>query len=207
MEDENGKYMWQSDSAIDVKLLGLDTRLHVAVDFGASFIISGILAVIFRTMTAPVERVKLILQTQASSHQIGNTKRSAYSGILNALVRIPKEQGFASLWRGNLLNICRYFPAQAINFSFYNLYYEIFQKVRPTDYQWDYPFLMHPSLKFTRVNTIQCCVDDWTEEELQSRHFTILVWRCRRLHLLYNSLPPSFLQYSNNRRRRWQQDN
>ncbi|KAF3421018.1 hypothetical protein E2986_13035 [Frieseomelitta varia] len=93
MEDQNAKYIWQSDSAIDVKLLGLDTRLHVAVDFGASFIISGILAVIFRTVTAPVERVKLILQTQASSHQIGHGKRSAYSGILNALVRIPKEQG------------------------------------------------------------------------------------------------------------------
>ena len=140
MEDKNAKYIWESDSAIDVKLLGLDTRLHVAVDFGASFIISGILAVIFRTVTAPVERVKLILQTQASSHQIGHAKRSAYSGILNALVRIPKEQGFASLWRGNLLNICRYFPAQAINFSFYNLYYEMFQKVRPTGYQRDYPF-------------------------------------------------------------------
>lgn len=153
MEDQRkAKYIWQPDSAIDVKLLGLDTRLHVAVDFGVSFIISGILAIIFRTVTAPVERVKLILQTQASSHQIGNTKRSPYSGILNALVRIPKEQGFASLWRGNFLNICRYFPSQAINFSFYNLYYEIFQKVRPTGYQRDCPFLMHLSLKFTRVN-------------------------------------------------------
>ncbi|XP_017757405.1 PREDICTED: ADP/ATP translocase 3-like [Eufriesea mexicana] len=120
----------QSDSTIDVKLLnGLDTRLRVAVDFGASFIISGILAIIFRSMIAPIERIKLILQTQASSRQIGIPERSAYSGILNALIRIPKEQGLWSLWRGNVLNICRYFPAQAINFSFYDLYYEIFQKM------------------------------------------------------------------------------
>lgn len=125
----------QSDS-IDVKLLNvLDTQLlGGAVDFGSSFIISGILAIIFRTMIAPVERVKLILQTQASSHQIGHAKRSAYSGVLNALIRIPKEQGFLSLWRGNVLNICRYFPAQAINFSFYNIYYGMFQKVCPIDY-------------------------------------------------------------------------
>lgn len=125
----------QSDSMTDIKLLnGLDTRLRIAVDFGASFIISGILAIIFKTMFAPMERIKLILQTQASSRQIGVSERSAYSGILNAIVRIPKEQGVWSLWRGNVLNICRYFPAQAINFSFYDLYYEIFQKVRLKDY-------------------------------------------------------------------------
>ncbi|OAD56836.1 ADP/ATP translocase 4, partial [Eufriesea mexicana] len=94
----------QSDSTIDVKLLnGLDTRLRVAVDFGASFIISGILAIIFRSMIAPIERIKLILQTQASSRQIGIPERSAYSGILNALIRIPKEQGLWSLWRGNMI--------------------------------------------------------------------------------------------------------
>ncbi|XP_017877834.1 ADP/ATP translocase 3-like [Ceratina calcarata] len=109
---------------------GLDAqRLRHAADFGASFIISGILAVTFRTMTAPLERVKLILQTQASSHQIAHSDRTAYRGITNAFIRIPKEQGFFSLWRGNLINICRYFPAQAINFSFFDLYYEIFEQV------------------------------------------------------------------------------
>ncbi|XP_043793112.1 ADP/ATP translocase 1-like [Apis laboriosa] len=56
-------------------------------------------------MTAPLERIKLILQTQASSRQIGIQKRAPYSGVLNAFIRIPKEQGFLSLWRGNLLNI------------------------------------------------------------------------------------------------------
>lgn len=109
---------------------GLDgQRFRHAADFGASFAISGILAMLFRTMTAPLERVKLILQTQASSRQIANTDRTAYRGIINAFIRIPKEQGFFSLWRGNLINICRYFPAQAINFSFYDLYYEAFEQV------------------------------------------------------------------------------
>lgn len=110
---------------------GSDTRLPGAVDFGASFVISGFLAIVFKSMIAPLERIKLILQTQASSPQIGGTERIAYSGVFNALVRIPQEQGFLSLWRGNLLNISRYFPAQAINFSLYDLYYNALQQVCP----------------------------------------------------------------------------
>lgn len=83
----------QSDSMTDIKLLnGLDTRLRIAVDFGASFIISGILAIIFKTVFAPMERIKLILQTQASSRQIGVSERSAYSGILNALLEYLRNK-------------------------------------------------------------------------------------------------------------------
>ncbi|XP_015439650.1 PREDICTED: ADP/ATP translocase 4-like [Dufourea novaeangliae] len=83
-------------------------------------------------MTAPLERIKLILQTQASSSQLGTSKRSSYSGFLDAMIRVPQEQGFWSLWRGNFLNICRYFPAQAINFSCYDLYYDAYRyMIRP----------------------------------------------------------------------------
>nr|XP_012145095.1 PREDICTED: ADP/ATP translocase 1-like [Megachile rotundata] len=101
-----------------------------ATDFVVSFALSGLLSMMFKTLTAPLERIKLILQTQASSYQIGTTERTPYSGFLDALIRIPKEQGFLSFWRGNLLNICRYFPAQAINFSFFDIYYNAFQKER-----------------------------------------------------------------------------
>ncbi|PSN44954.1 ADP,ATP carrier protein 1 [Blattella germanica] len=38
--------------------------------------------------------------------------------MLDAFIRIPKEQGFFSLWRGNLVNVIRYFPTMALNFSF-----------------------------------------------------------------------------------------
>ncbi|XP_034176795.1 ADP/ATP translocase 4 isoform X2 [Osmia lignaria lignaria] len=108
------------------------SRLSAAADFGFSFAISGLLAMVFKTIVAPLERVKLILQTQSSSRQIGTAKRTAYSGFLDALVRIPKEQGFLSLWRGNLLSICRYFPAQAINFSCYDIYYNaLLQIIQP----------------------------------------------------------------------------
>lgn len=117
--------------AVDTKLKEYSQLSFEATDFGASFIISGILAVLFKSMIAPMERIKLILQTQASSLQIDTAERSVYSGLWNALVRIPREQGFLSLWRGNFLNICRYFPSQAINFSLYDVYYDAFRQVCP----------------------------------------------------------------------------
>jgi solute carrier family 25 (adenine nucleotide translocator) protein 4/5/6/31 len=40
----------------------------------------------------------------------------------DAFRRIPAEQGVLSLWRGNLANVVRYFPTQALNFAFKDTY-------------------------------------------------------------------------------------
>lgn len=32
--------------------------------------------------------------------------------------RVIAEEGIGSLWRGNLANVIRYFPTQALNFAF-----------------------------------------------------------------------------------------
>src|SRR5262245_38645068 len=47
-------------------------------------------------------------------------------GILDCLVRIPKEQGVLSFWRGNLTNVIRYIPTQAFNFAFKDKYKQLF---------------------------------------------------------------------------------
>lgn len=41
-------------------------------------------------------------------------------------MRIPKEQGLISFWRGNLANVIRYFPTQALNFAFKDKFKQIF---------------------------------------------------------------------------------
>lgn len=79
---------------------------------------------ISKTVVAPIERVKLILQTQDASSQI--TKETRYKGILDCLRRLPAEQGISSLWRGNLANVIRYFPTQALNFAFKDKYKKLF---------------------------------------------------------------------------------
>lgn len=45
---------------------------------------------------------------------------------MDCIVRIPKEQGYISFWRGNLANVIRYFPTQALNFAFKDKYKNIF---------------------------------------------------------------------------------
>ncbi|KFP27774.1 ADP/ATP translocase 2, partial [Colius striatus] len=49
-----------------------------------------------------------------------------YKGIIDCVVRIPREQGVLSFWRGNLANVIRYFPTQALNFAFKDKYKQIF---------------------------------------------------------------------------------
>merc|ERR1712156_1261907 len=54
-----------------------------------------------------------------------------YNGIGDCFTRVVKEQGVASLWRGNLANVIRYFPTQALNFSFKDLYKKWFNPFNP----------------------------------------------------------------------------
>lgn len=94
------------------------------MSFLQDFIAGGIAAAVSKTAVAPIERVKLLLQVQHASKQITADKQ--YKGIVDAFVRIPKEQGALAYWRGNLANVIRYFPTQALNFAFKDKYKQIF---------------------------------------------------------------------------------
>lgn len=101
-------------------MVNSDTVTNFLKDFAAG----GVAAGISKTAVAPIERVKLLLQVQHASKQI--TKDKQYKGIVDAFVRIPKEQGITDYWRGNLANVIRYFPTQALNFAFKDKYKQIF---------------------------------------------------------------------------------
>ncbi|CAH2225661.1 ADP ATP translocase, partial [Pelobates cultripes] len=92
------------------------TVSDAAILFTKDFLDVGVAAAISKTAVAPIERVKLLLQVQHASKQITVDKQ--YKGIMDCVVRIPKEQGFLSFWRGNLANVIQYFPTQALNFTF-----------------------------------------------------------------------------------------
>jgi solute carrier family 25 (adenine nucleotide translocator) protein 4/5/6/31 len=96
---------------------GFDTRKFL-IDLASG----GTAAAVSKTAVAPIERVKLLLQVQDASKTI----EKKYTGIMDVLVRVPKEQGFAALWRGNLANVIRYFPTQALNFAFKDTYKKLF---------------------------------------------------------------------------------
>ncbi|KAJ1967957.1 ADP/ATP carrier protein [Dispira parvispora] len=112
------------------------TATDQVVAFGKDLLAGGVSAGVSKTVVAPIERVKLLLQVQASSTQIAKEKQ--YKGIMDAFRRIPAEQGFGSLWRGNMSNVIRYFPTQALNFAFKDKYKAIFQRYDPKTDFWKF---------------------------------------------------------------------
>ena len=53
-------------------------------------------------------------------------KDQQYKGIVDCFSRVYREQGFYSFWRGNVVNVVRYFPTQALNFAFKDTYKKMF---------------------------------------------------------------------------------
>jgi len=88
------------------------------MNFLMDFAAGGISGAVAKTATAPIERVKLIIQTQDANPLIKSGQVARYTGIGNCFTRVYSEQGLKAFWRGNFTNVIRYFPTQAFNFAF-----------------------------------------------------------------------------------------
>lgn len=106
-----------------------------AISFAKDFAAGGISGAVAKTCTAPIERVKLLIQTQDANPKIISGEIPRYTGIGNCFSRVHSEQGFGAFWRGNFTNILRYFPTQAFNFAFKDSIKTFFPKYSPnTDF-------------------------------------------------------------------------
>lgn len=106
--------------------------------FASDFLIGGISAAVSKTVVAPIERVKLLLQVQDAMGKKGKaaategaTEMKKYTGIGDCFKRVYAEQGLGAFWRGNLANVIRYFPTQALNFAFKDVYKKVFCPFNP----------------------------------------------------------------------------
>lgn len=102
-----------------------------AKKFAADLAAGGTAGGISKTIVAPIERVKLLLQTQDANPLIKSGQVPRYTGIVNCFTRVAREQGIGSFWRGNLANVIRYFPTQAFNFAFKDTIKKQFPKYDP----------------------------------------------------------------------------
>merc|ERR1711939_1205405 len=107
-------------------------------NFLIDFIAGGTSGAIAKTCTAPIERVKLIIQTQDANPRIMSGEIPRYTGIVNCFTRVGSEQGFLAFWRGNFVNILRYFPTQAFNFAFKDTIKAMFPKYSPKQDFWKF---------------------------------------------------------------------
>jgi len=97
-------------------------------DFMLNFLAGGVSGAVAKTCTAPIERVKLLIQTQDANPKIISGEVARYTVIVDCFTRVAKEQGVQAFWRGNFTNIVRYFPTQAFNFAFKDAIKAMFPK-------------------------------------------------------------------------------
>jgi len=85
--------------------------------FAENFLLSGAAAGVSKTAAAPIERVKLLVQNQGEMIKQGLLDKP-YKGVTDCTMRVLRTEGVYPFWRGNLANVLRYFPTQALNFAF-----------------------------------------------------------------------------------------
>merc|ERR1712227_489757 len=85
--------------------------------FVENFMLSGVAAGVSKTAAAPIERVKLLVQNQDEMIKQGRLDKP-YTGVVDCTRRVLMTEGVYPFWRGNLANVLRYFPTQALNFAF-----------------------------------------------------------------------------------------
>ncbi|KAG8719218.1 ADP/ATP carrier protein [Ceratobasidium sp. 394] len=100
-------------------------RTSTSQDFMVNFMMGGVSAAISKTVTAPIERVKLLVQNQDEMIKTGRLK-APYKGVIDCFQRTYAEEGLRSFWRSNNINVIRYFPTQALNFSFKDYFKVLF---------------------------------------------------------------------------------
>ena len=92
----------------------------------SDLLIGGTVGAISKTAMAPVERVKLLMQTQDSNPDVLSGKVQRYSSIGDCFKRVKAEQGVAAFWRGNWVNCLRYAPQQGSALAFNDLLNNLF---------------------------------------------------------------------------------
>ncbi|XP_057827700.1 ADP,ATP carrier protein 2, mitochondrial [Cryptomeria japonica] len=103
--------------------------------FMTTFLMGGVSAAVSKTACAPIERVKLLIQNQDEMLKTGRLSHP-YKGIGECFSRTIKDEGALSLWRGNAVNVLRYFPTQALNFAFKDYFKSLFNYKKDKDGYW-----------------------------------------------------------------------
>jgi len=106
--------------------------------FFADLAAGGVSGGISKTVVAPIERVKLLIQTQDANPRIMSGEIARYTGVVNCFSRVAAEQGIGAFWRGNAANVIRYFPTQAFNFAFKDTFKAMFPSYSPKTDFWKF---------------------------------------------------------------------
>ncbi|GAB2296640.1 hypothetical protein Dimus_030750 [Dionaea muscipula] len=91
----------------------------------ALFFAGAIAGAAAKTVTAPLDRIKLLMQTHGL--RIGLESRKTAIGFIEAILLIQKEEGIKGYWRGNLPQVIRIIPYSAAQLFSYEAYKKLFR--------------------------------------------------------------------------------
>ena len=111
--------------ALGAKLAGAVDRPELSAAI-RRFVAAGISGAVAKTVTAPLEAIKLKLQYTEDDDE----------GALDCARRILEREGWRGFYRGNLANVLRYFPTQAFNFAFKDKIKRLMPKVDRKKHPW-----------------------------------------------------------------------
>uniref|UniRef100_A0A1J3IF23 Putative envelope ADP,ATP carrier protein, chloroplastic n=1 Tax=Noccaea caerulescens TaxID=107243 RepID=A0A1J3IF23_NOCCA len=78
-----------------------------------------------KTVTAPLDRIKLLMQTHGI--RIGHQSAKKAIGFVEAITLIGKEEGMKGYWKGNLPQVIRVLPYSAVQLLAYETYKKFFK--------------------------------------------------------------------------------
>merc|ERR1711871_1803957 len=114
--------------------MGKDKQSNFLVDLT----IGGISGAFVKTVMSPVERIKILMQTQDSNPKIISGEVPRYTGVADCGRRVAAEQGMKAFWRGNLVNCLRYAPQQGSALAFNDFFKNMFPKVNKQEQFWTF---------------------------------------------------------------------
>ncbi|XP_062095232.1 probable envelope ADP,ATP carrier protein, chloroplastic [Humulus lupulus] len=78
-----------------------------------------------KTFTAPLDRIKILMQTHGV--RVGQESAKKAIGFIEAITMIGKEEGLKGYWKGNLPQVIRVIPYSAVQLFAYETYKKLFR--------------------------------------------------------------------------------
>uniref|UniRef100_A0A6N2LLQ8 EF-hand domain-containing protein n=1 Tax=Salix viminalis TaxID=40686 RepID=A0A6N2LLQ8_SALVM len=119
---ENIYHHWERVCHVDMRTSCYSEGISKQVHRSKYFIAGGIAGAASRTVTAPLDRIKVILQIQTTCARLAPT-----------INKILKEEGFLGFFRGNGLNVVKVAPESAIKFYAYEMLKDVIGDVKGGD--------------------------------------------------------------------------
>jgi len=112
------------------------TKKTALEQLASDLLLGGAIGTVAKTLMAPVERVKLLMQLNKAHPDVVSGKIPPYKNSWECAKRVYAEQGVLAFWRGNLVNCLRYAPQQGSALAFNDLINKSFPVYNATTDFW-----------------------------------------------------------------------